>query len=131
MRIEPAVLLRRLTQDFQVAGGRYVIRNFQDVSEVLELPEPVIFNCTGLGAAALFGDNELTPAKGQLVYLPPDPDVDYFTIGGGNGILYMFPRSDVVLLGGTFKLGDYTTHAEPDETERIVAEHKRIFLSFA
>jgi glycine/D-amino acid oxidase-like deaminating enzyme len=131
MRIEPAVLLRRLTQDFQLAGGRYVIRNFKDRSEVLALSEPVIFNCTGLGAAALFGDSELVPAKGQLVYLPPDPGVDYFTIGGGNGILYMFPRSDVVLLGGTFKLGDYTTHVEPDETERIVTEHQRIFSSFA
>ena len=131
MLIEPAVLLRRLTQDFQRAGGRYVIRNFKDVSEILALSKPVVFNCTGLGAAALFGDNELTPAKGQLVYLPPDPGVDYFTIGGGDGILYMFPRSDVVLLGGTFKLGDYTTHAEPDETERIVTEHQRIFSNFA
>jgi D-amino-acid oxidase len=110
MRIEPAILLRRLTQDFLVAGGRYVI-----------------VNCTGLGAAELFGDKELTPAKGQLVYLPPDPAVDYLTFGGGEGLLYMFPRTDVVLLGGTFKLGDYTTNPERDETERIVTEHQRVF----
>ena len=130
MQIDPAVLLRRLIQDFQLAGGSTVIRNFKDRPDVLSLTEPVIFNCTGLGAAELFGDDELVPAKGQLVFLPPDPAVDYMTFGGGQGMLHMFPRSDVLLLGGIFKEGDYTLHVEPDETERIVTEHERIFSNF-
>lgn len=130
MQIDPAVLLRQLIQDFQVAGGKFVIRNFKDRPDVLSVNESVIFNCTGLGAAELFDDEELVPAKGQLVYLPPDPAVDYMTFGGGEGMLYMFPRSDVILLGGTFKLGDYTTHVEPDETLRIVAEHRKMFAEF-
>ena len=130
MRIEPATFLRRLEQDFRLAGGRFVIRSFVDVDEVLSLAERVVFNCTGLGAAALFGDDELTPAKGQLVFLPPDADVDYFTLGGGRGLLYMFSRSDVLLLGGTFRPGDATTAADPAETERIVSEHRRIFSRF-
>ncbi|MDH4071645.1 MAG: FAD-binding oxidoreductase [Gammaproteobacteria bacterium] len=130
MMVEPAVFLRRLTEDVHQAGGKFVIRNFADREELQTLPEPVIFNCTGLGARALFGDEELTPAKGQLVYLPPDPDVDYLTIGGGNGNLYMFSRSDVLLLGGTFKLGDWSTNPEPAETERILREHQRLFARF-
>jgi D-amino-acid oxidase len=89
-----------------------------------------VFNCTGLGAAALFGDDELVPAKGQLVFLPPDPAVDYLTIGGGSDSLYMFSRSDVLLLGGTFGLGDWSLHADPQQTERIVREHQRVFSSF-
>ena len=120
----------RLIEDFQLAGGQFVIRNFTDKKDVLSLAQPVIFNCTGLGAAELFDDNELTPAKGQLVYLPPDPGVDYMTFDGGQGMLYMFPRSDVVLLGGTFKLGDYSTHVEDDETVRIVSEHQKFFSGF-
>ena len=130
MQIDPAVLLRQLIRDFQTAGGKFVIRNFRDRSDVLSLAESMIFNCTGLGAATLFNDAELTPAKGQLVYLPPDPAVDYMCIGGGRGMLYMFPRSDVILLGGTFKLGDYSTQPEPDETERIVLEHQQMFARF-
>ena len=59
--------------------------------------------------------------------MPPDPDVDYLTIGGGNSNLYMFSRTDTILLGGTFKLGDYSRNPEPEETERIVTEHQRIF----
>ena len=131
MQIDPAVLLRRLVQDFQIAGGKIVIRDFRDRSDVLSVAESLIFNCSGLGAAQLFDDAALVPAKGQLVYLPPDRDVDYMTLGGGQGLLYMFPRADVILLGGTFKLGDSTTHAEPEETARIVTEHQRLFSNFA
>lgn len=130
MQIDPAVLLRRLVEDFQLAGGTMVMRDFSDRSDVLSVRESLIFNCSGLGAAELFGDSALVPAKGQLVYLPPDPAVDYMTFGGGHGLMYMFPRSDVVLLGGTFKLGDYTMHAEVDETARIVMQHQRLFEAF-
>ncbi len=130
MMAEPATFLRRLTEDFHQAGGKLMIRDFQDRAEVLSLDEPVIFNCTGLGARQLFGDEELTPAKGQLVFLPPDPDVDYLTIGGGSGLLYMFSRSDAIVLGGTSKKDDWSTHAEPEETMRIVAGHQKIFAGF-
>jgi len=130
MQIDPASLLRALVRDFQVAGGRINIRDFGSSGEVLSVSEPVIFNCTGLGAAALFDDHELIPAKGQLLFLPPDPAVDYMTLGGGRGQLYMFPRTDVLLLGGTFKPGDYSSQPEPEETERILEEHMRLFADF-
>ena len=130
MHVDPAVFLRRLTDDFYQAGGRIVIRDFRDRAEVLALEEPVIFNCTGLGAKALFGDDELTPVKGQLVLLPPDLDVDYATLYPGDGLLYMFTRSDALVLGGTTKKGDWSTHPEPAETERIVSGHQRLFSNF-
>jgi len=130
MQVDPAVFLRRVTDDFYQAGGRMVIRNFKDRSQVLALEEPVIFNCTGLGAKALFGDEELTPVKGQLVFLPPDLDVDYVTIGGGQELLYMMSRSDALVLGGTTKKGDWSMQPEPAETARIVAGHQRLFANF-
>jgi glycine/D-amino acid oxidase-like deaminating enzyme len=132
MQIDPAVLLRRLIQDFQISGGKFIIRDFKDRADVLSVPESVIFNCTGLGAAVLFEDTEVVPAKGQLVYIPPDPAIDYMTLGAGEdkGMLYMFPRSDVIVLGGTFKLGDYSTQPEQAETERIVNGHQAFFSGF-
>jgi D-amino-acid oxidase len=133
MQIDPGTLLRQLTADFQLAGGKIIIRTFANLDEVLSLPEPVIFNCSGLGAASLFKDEGLVPAKGQLVYLPPDPAVDYFTFGGGkpgDGFMHMFPRGDVLLLGGYFKQGDESRTVEPDETERMVLQHQELFASF-
>jgi hypothetical protein len=82
----------------------------------------------------LFDDPDLVPAKGQLVLLPPDPAVDYMTFGGGSpgsqGFLHMFPRGDVIVLGGIFKLGDSSRNAEDHETERIVQEHAALFDAF-
>ncbi|MEO1244951.1 MAG: FAD-dependent oxidoreductase [Pseudomonadota bacterium] len=131
MQIDPGTLLRQLTADFRLAGGKFVIRSFGGLDDVLELHEPAIFNCTGLGAAELFDDPNLVPAKGQLVFLPPDPAIDYMTIGGGSGFLHMFPRGDVLLLGGTFKLNDGSSNVEAAETERIVDAHKTLFANFA
>jgi len=130
MQFDPGTLLRQLTADFQIAGGRFVIRNFKDQADILSSPETVIFNCTGLGAATLFDDSDLVPAKGQLVHMPPDPAIDYMTFGGGQGALHMFPRSDVLLLGTIFKPGDSSRNVEAGETERIVQEHKKLFDSF-
>jgi D-amino-acid oxidase len=126
MLIEPGLFLRRTMSDVRDAGGQFVIRDFRDPAELLALNEPVVFNCTGLGAAALFGDTELVPVRGQLVFVPPDDRLDYLTIGGGPGVLYMFPRPDGILLGGTFERG--ATHLTPDAetTTRIVNEHVRI-----
>ena len=130
MLIEPATFLRQVNHDYLQAGGRFVIREFHDRAELLALAEPVIFNCTGLGAKALFDDQELIPIKGQLLYLPPDPAVDYLTIGGGDGVLYMFSRSDALVLGGTWETDDWSRHAEPAETQRILTEHQKLFSNF-
>ena len=126
MLIEPSVFLRRTMSDIREAGGRFEVRDFRDRAEVLALDEPVIFNCTGLGAAALFGDTELTPVRGQLVFVPPDERLDYLTVGGGEGVLYMFPRPDGILLGGTFERGASHLTADQATTDRILREHSRI-----
>ena len=127
MIIEPATFLRRIRDDFQLSGGKFVIRNFINQNDVLSLKEKVIFNCTGLGAKTLFGDEELTPVKGQLVFIPPDPAIDYLTVGGGKDVTYMFPRSGEILLGGSSQEGDWSMNPEAEVTERILEDNKAIF----
>ena len=127
MMIEPGIYLRRLLSDFRDAGGSIEVRDFKHISEALTLDQPMIFNCTGLGAATLVGDAELIPIKGQTTFVPPDPEVDFATIGGGPGSLYMFPRSDGILLGGTFERGVATLEPDPAQTTRIVRGHQALF----
>ncbi len=127
MLVETSTFLRRLVQDIRVAGGQFVFKTFTSHDELFGLSEPVIFNCTGLGSHQLFGDNEIMPAKGQLVLLPPDPTVDYLTVGGSEQPLYMFSRNDYMILGGTFRPGDWSTAPEPEQTERIIYEHQQLF----
>ena len=131
MFIEPPRYLRALLRDFRLAGGRIVVGEIADRRQLAALPEPIIANCTGLGAKTLFDDDALTPIKGQLVVLRPQPGIDYLSIGGGRfstgGSQYMFPRADGILLGGTFERGVDTLEPDPVETERILANHRAFF----
>jgi glycine/D-amino acid oxidase-like deaminating enzyme len=72
----------------------------------------------------LFGDTELTPIRGQLVFLLPQPEVDYCTIGPGS---YMFPRRDGILLGGSWGRGESNLEPDPGITERILHDNAALF----
>lgn len=125
MLIEPAVFLPAVMSDFFGAGGKIGIREFAAAEEILALEEEVIFNCTGLGSHALFGDDMLMPVKGQLTFLLPQEEVDFNIIG--NGGLYMFPRSDGILLGGTYERGEWNLEPDPEATRRIIDGHRAFF----
>ena len=124
MFIEPPVYLNALMRDFQLAGGRIQARTFGDRREILSLTEPVIMNCTGLGSRDLFGDTELQPIKGQLTVLVPQEEVSYLMIHRG---LYMFPRHDGILLGGTHERGEWSLTPDQEAISRIVSGHQKIF----
>jgi D-amino-acid oxidase len=123
MLIEPPVYLTAVMQDFRMAGGKVEVREFQSASEIAALPEPVVMNCTGLGAGKLFNDKELTPVKGQLIFLLPQPEVDYISI---TDELYMFPRGDGVLLGGTHEPGVYSLEPNPEAWQNVMQGHMKI-----
>jgi D-amino-acid oxidase len=101
------------------------VRELPDAASVIGLPEPVVVNCTGLGARELFGDSELLPVKGQLSVLVPQPEVDYMTFGPNH--LYMIPRRDGIVLGGTAERGVETLEPDPAETGRILEGNRRLF----
>jgi D-amino-acid oxidase len=124
--VETGRYLRQMIRDVQLAGGRIEVRRFATPSDLAALPEALLFNCTGLGSRELFGDQELRPARGQLVILEPQPEVRYAYVGDG----YMFPRPDGIVLGGTFELDQWDTTSEPDAVARILAAHKRFFEGF-
>jgi glycine/D-amino acid oxidase-like deaminating enzyme len=104
MIIEPLIYLPAMLTDVRIAGGRVVVREMKGLDEVRELWEKLVFNCTGLGAKALFGNEELTPIRGQLTFLLPQPEVSYATVYENT---YVFSRGDGVLLGGTHEMGDW------------------------
>jgi D-amino-acid oxidase len=122
MMIEPPIYLRALLRDFYNAGGKIVVKEFKSREELMRLTEPVIFNCSGLGARELFGDEKLVPARGQLEVLLPQPEIDYAYIGAA----HMFPRSDGIILGGTFDPGNWSLEINPDDSKYILETHERI-----
>jgi D-amino-acid oxidase len=127
MYVETGRYLRQLTRDVEAGGGAIQVRDFTTPAEIAALPERLIFNCTGLGARALFGDDQLVPIRGQLAILLPQPEVRYAFTGEAG---YMFPRADGILLGGTFERGEWDATPQPEDVARIIASHQRLFGGF-
>jgi glycine/D-amino acid oxidase-like deaminating enzyme len=135
IRIEPSIYLDALVRDVRLWGGRITIRKFDTPRELAALREPIVFNCTGLGAKELFGDPELVPLKGQLTVMVPQSEVNYHTSGSlrppvpGTLGLHMMARSDGIVLGGTSQRDVWTL--EPDEAERrrVVDGHIELFAA--
>ena len=122
MLIEPSIYLSALLRDFYIAGGRVVVKEFKSRAELARLREPVIFNCTGLGSRALFDDKDLTPVRGQIEVLLPQPEIDYCYLSSG----YMFPRRDGIVLGGTWDHDDWSLAPNPEQAAGILEAHIEI-----
>src|SRR3954471_8100241 len=127
MYVETGRYLRQMTRDVQIAGGRIEVRKFATPADIAALPETLVFNCTGLGSRDLFGDQLLTPIRGQLAILEPQPEIRYAAQGNFG---YMFPRADGILLGGTFERGVWDATPQPADIANIIAGHKHFFSSF-
>jgi len=112
-----------LLRDFYIAGGKVVVKEFKTREEIARLRENVIFNCTGLGARALFNDEKLIPVRGQLEVLLPQPEIDYCYLAAGS---YMFPRRDGIILGGTWDHDDWNLEPDPRTTTAILEAHAEI-----
>src|SRR5262249_28266371 len=107
--IEPPVFLPRLDADLRQKGVQFVARAFADADDIVSnLAESIIVDCTGLGARTLWNDRAVRGIKGQLAMLPAQPQLQY--LYGQDG--YMFPRSDAVVIGGSYE--DSFTSPDPD-----------------
>lgn len=127
MHIDPPIYLERLLRDYRQAGGRVEVRTLRSLEDVANLPQPLVVNCTGLGSHALFSDTELEPMKGQLTVLRRQKDVRYNVIADGG--LYMMPRSDGIVLGGSWdRVWDRA--ADPAVVRRVLLGHHRLNAAF-
>lgn len=123
LMIEPARYLRKMMDDVLRFGGTIEVRNLPDRNALMELPEEILVNCTGLGSRELFGDSELIPIKGQLSVLLPQPEIDYAYLYNG---FYMFPRKDGIILGGSHERGNATLDFDSSREADILARHQAV-----
>jgi glycine/D-amino acid oxidase-like deaminating enzyme len=134
LRIEPSIYLDALVADVVANAGRIRIRTFGTPRDVAALDEPVVVNCTGLGAKALFGDPELMPLKGQLIVMIPQEEVAFSTNGTvpsfpstPGAFVHMMPRRDGIILGGTSERDVWTLEINEEERRRVVDAHVALF----
>jgi glycine/D-amino acid oxidase-like deaminating enzyme len=127
LMIDPSIYLERIMQDAKIAGVKFKQKRFETCEQVLSLTEKVIVNCTGLGAKTLFNDSSMTPVQGQLTHLLPQPEIDYsYVIPVGEDYLYMFPRKDAIVLGGTAVTGVNNTEPNEQRIKQMVEGHAEL-----
>ncbi len=100
LRFNIAAYTRQLLREFHERGGVLRRAEFHAPTQLCELAEPVLVHCTGWAARALFGDESLTPVRGQIGWLPTQPEVNYSlqsgknnVVGRGDGIALQFGAS--------------------------------------
>lgn len=82
---------------------------------------PAVVNCTGLAAAALCGDAELKPVRGQVLTVARVPGVGALIDDSEPQPFYVIPRGDELVLGGTAQAGDDRLEVDPADTAAILA----------
>ena len=101
-----------LTNDFLIAGGKIVTREFHSVAELSALPQKTVINCTGYGARALFSDESVIPVRGQIGWLIPQKEVNYGLVFDTLNVL---ARPDGIVVQLSEK-GEATGFNSTDET---------------
>lgn len=121
--VDATVFLPWLVRRFEANGGVLVRRHFENLDEVADLPHAVAFNCAGLSARELCGDQDLIPIKGQIVLVDPQPDMDWSIKADG---FYVYPRAHDTVLGGTAEWHAEDEIVEHGAADAILRANKRI-----
>ena len=103
---------RHLVAEFLKHGGTIESAEFHSPVDLTRLGQKVIVNCTGFGARALFRDESLTPVRGQIGWLPPQPEVNYSLVWENLNIV---SRKDGIVVQFSAQ-GDGSGWNDPDET---------------
>ena len=118
--IETPVYLPYLLNRFRQNGGQLIQEKITDIAPLLSHYDLVV-NCSGLGAAQLFDDQELYSVQGQLVKVEKKTGIHCCVDDEGpNALAYVIPRKDCIILGSTADAGIYSTDPVAEKTEGIL-----------
>jgi D-amino-acid oxidase len=103
-------LAKRLTG----LGGAVELGTVRSLAEAAAMA-PIVVNCTGVEAAALVPDRELTPTRGQVVVVE-NPGLDEFFAEHDESTIpvYYLPQGQQVVLGGSALPGRTDLEADLD-----------------
>lgn len=127
-QVTPTVYLPWLEDRLEETGGTVTITGAPLASlDDLFAGADIVVNCTGVGARDLVGDTSVHPIRGQVVAVrDPGVTAGWIDESGGPDIVYVFPRTNEVILGGTRWPEVWDDTPDEVQTARILAEAKQI-----
>jgi len=116
--IEMPLYMPWLRSRVEALGGSFVQSFVEDLNEV---SGEVVVNCVGLGARELCDDEDVRPARGQIIFIDQDPGIGHFD-QTPETLTYTIPRSDVTVLGGTAQIDDWGMDIRPEDYDLILSK---------
>jgi len=118
-------LLWQLEQ-FQTNRGVVVQKRLNSLQEI-DGDYDIIVNCTALGSRQLVNDELLYPVRGQCMLVEAPWIKHVFAHEVSNSLAYVIPRSDVVVLGGTVGVGEWSEEVDPLVSKAIMERCSKFF----
>ena len=100
--IETQIFLPWLMNGLKQQNVVFKQQTITDLAALLT-PGNIVINCTALGSKVLCNDDELVPIRGQVALLAPVKDMVIYL--DNETPLYIVPRQDATIIGGTYEAG--------------------------
>lgn len=91
----------------------------------LQSSHDVVINCTGLGARDLCDDKNVVPVRGQVALIETLSDFPIYL--DNEKPLYIVPRKDAMIVGGTYEENIFDEFTEPETIEKILCNAYEVF----
>lgn len=122
--IETQIFLHYLKNNLVENGVEFETRKINDLVSI-SAEAKIVVNCTGLGSRELCNDAQLIPVKGQVALLSPIQEMDIFL--DNEKPLYIVPRRDAIIVGGTYEENIFTETTDENVLENILQNAYEVF----
>jgi D-amino-acid oxidase len=122
--IETQIFLPYLQLQLQGNGVEFIKQEIKELGEFAK-DHDIVINCSGLGAGRLCNDKNVISVKGQVGLLAPRKDLPIYL--DNEKMLYIVPRKDAIIVGGTYQERAETETTDPLEIERILDNAFEVF----
>ncbi len=122
--IETQIFLPWLRKQLENSGVHFYKKDVQSFDEIKNEFD-IVINCAALGSRKLCNDESLVPVRGQVALLAPKNGMDIFL--DNEKPLYVVPRKDAIIVGGTYEEGIDSETTEPATIEKLLKNAYEVF----
>lgn len=122
--IETQIFLPYLQQQLTQSGVKFIEKEITDLNDLAH-DYDIVINCSALGARQLCNDNTVIPVRGQVALLAPKEGMNIYL--DNEEPLYVVPRQDAIIVGGTYEEMVATETTEPATIERLLNNAYKVF----
>jgi D-amino-acid oxidase len=122
--IETQIFLPYLKNYVSAKNVKFIEREINSFDEIKN-DFDFIINCTALGSQKLCNDKNIIPVRGQVALIETRTDFPIYL--DNEKPLYLVPRKDAMIVGGTYEENMYEEKTEPSTIKKILNNAYAVF----